>query len=490
VEKVGGDRYRLRNDIYRRFLTQHFNPGRVGRLFTAAGRWDSAIKHLEASAGPGSEQYRWDLLTAIINSMYASEDVNRAAHFLLRGLAAAFGIQEAQVWWAPIEVTNLRLAAQMGAPSDLAFGAEVPIREDRLEARAYRDKASLRGPETPPASPPQAGGERGGWRVERALPLLATRQQPVGVVVLQDELGERIAEQRERDLQLLSYLNQAARALEQVGRRTQELALAGRIQATLLPATPTLPGWELAATLRPARLTSGDFYDFLRLPGGKLGIAVADVADKGMGAALYMALSRTLIRTYAADYPDQPQHVMDATSSRMLADAGAELFVTAFYGVLDPISGRLTYSNAGHHPPYVIDAAGGAAPGRPQGATPLQRTGMALGVQSGETWQQQTVQLVPGDLLVLYTDGVCDAENGERDRFGPERLLEVLSGQAGKPAQEVLAALLAALHDFAGSEAQSDDITIVVVKRGAAVTAEELGVPRETVLRWRPRQTV
>ena len=242
----------------------------------------------------------------------------------------------------------------------------------------------------------------------------------------------------------------------------QELALAWQIQASFLPDDlPDVPGWQLTATLDPARETSGDFYDFIPLPNGRLGILVADVADKGMGAALYMALSRTLIRTHAIEWCTQPERALSAANRRILMDTRASMFVTVFYGILDPVAGTLTYCNAGHNPPYLLSTQNDDA------VQALRRTGMALGVVEDATWKQEAVQLAPGDLLLLYTDGITEAQDLQGAFFGEKRLLETVQANQGRSAQDVQDALIAEVHEFVGDAPQFDDITLIVVIRGS-----------------------
>jgi serine phosphatase RsbU (regulator of sigma subunit) len=263
---------------------------------------------------------------------------------------------------------------------------------------------------------------------------------------------------------LQSLAAQIASALHraEVTRIEQELAVAGRIQASFLPGSlPKIPGWQLAAALEPARETSGDFYDVIPLPEGRWGLVVADVADKGTGAALYMALSRTLIRTFAGEYDRQPELALQAANRRILADASADLFVTVFYGVLDPARGTLTYCNAGHDPPYLL---GAAVDGQAQSLT---RTGLPLGVLEEETWLPRTVRLPAGSALVLYTDGVTEAEDSQGEFLTSERLLEVLTASKGQSARAIQEAVLGAIRQFVGdaSRGQHDDITLMVLVR-------------------------
>lgn len=243
-------------------------------------------------------------------------------------------------------------------------------------------------------------------------------------------------------------------------RLAQESAIAGRIQATFLPKSlPDVPGWQFSMALDPARETSGDFYDCIPLKNGYWGLVVADVADKGMGAALFMALARTLIRTFAPVYPLEPAQVLRAANQRILSDTDSDLFVTVFYAVLDPVSGVLYYCNAGHNPPLLLITG--------QEVTPLRltRTAIPLGIKEYEQWEQGAVTVPPGAILTLYTDGITEAHDEEETMFGEERLVKVLQANRNKSAAIIEDKILSAVYNFAGGAPQSDDITLMVVIR-------------------------
>ena len=273
--------------------------------------------------------------------------------------------------------------------------------------------------------------------------------KPFDPVLLKARIGASLEKKRLRDREVLH-----------LQRITEELALAWQIQAGFLPnELPDIPGWQLAATLKPSRETSGDFYDLILLPNGQLGILVADVVDKGMAAALFMVLSRTLIRTYAVQYHTQPSSVLQAANLRILMDISTDQFVTVFYGILDPVTGTLTYCNAGHNPPYLLSAQESAA------VQALPRTGMPLGIFEDSNWEQKAVQLSPGDMLVLYTDGLTEASSPQEEFFGEERLLDLAKSNLGHSAQDVQDALMEHVHQFIGDAPQFDDITLAVVVR-------------------------
>ena len=236
----------------------------------------------------------------------------------------------------------------------------------------------------------------------------------------------------------------------------RELAAAAAIQAGLLPATlPEPRGWRVAALLIPAHETAGDFYDCIALSDGRVGLVIADVAGKGLGPALYMATGRALIRTLVGDGHIDPADVLARVNAYLLKETHADLFITLFYGVLDPARGTLVYANAGHPPPLVVSARG------PSRARSLRPTGLVLGVERDATWTQQTIQLAPGDVVLLYTDGVTEAQDCSDGFFETERLVAALRSSLGGGAEATVAGVLAAVRAFAGGAPQSDDITLL-----------------------------
>ncbi len=244
----------------------------------------------------------------------------------------------------------------------------------------------------------------------------------------------------------------------------RDLIMAGKIQEDILPEkAPSILGWDITAKLLPARETSGDFFDFIPLSAHKWGVVLGDVTDKGMGAALFMALSSTLIRTYAARFPTLPGLAMNAVSERLLTDTRGGMYVTAILGVLEPHTGRFVFANAGHPPAIVISTQ------RPKLAVErLRTTGMALGVSESALWRQRIARLAPGDYLVLYSDGITEAQNRQGTFFGEDRLVEVILSRVGRSARVMQDTLLDEVSRFGGYFPQQDDIALIVIRRGKA----------------------
>ena len=268
----------------------------------------------------------------------------------------------------------------------------------------------------------------------------------------------------ERTLRNLDQWREVLSQRDQLVSLRQELDLAGRIQKSLLPAEfPSLGGYEIHALVEPAGEVSGDFYDVMRLDGGRVGLVVADVSDKGVPAALLMMASRTLLRGAAIGLGD-PAQVLSEVNSLMCRDNSQSMFVTVFFCVLDPADGTAVYANAGHPSPLIVRADGSVAP--------LESAGnVVLGLLPGADYELFTLSLEPGDLLFMYTDGVTEAVGGSDEDFGEERLIEILSGEAMMSASGCSARVMEAVRDFAGGRAQSDDITCVVARRGPGPAA-------------------
>jgi serine phosphatase RsbU (regulator of sigma subunit)/anti-sigma regulatory factor (Ser/Thr protein kinase) len=236
-----------------------------------------------------------------------------------------------------------------------------------------------------------------------------------------------------------------------------ELEVARLIQQQFLPhELPELPGWQVAAYYQPARQVGGDFYDFLELPDGQLGIVVGDVTDKGVPAALVMATTHSILRAEAPRLV-APGEVLRRVNDLLVTEMPAHMFVTCLYAVLDPASGRLRYANAGHNLPYLRGA---------DGVGELRATGMPLGLLPGMDYEEKEAALAPGDDLLLHSDGLAEAHGPERQMFGFPRLAKLAA--EGASGQELIDLLLGELAKFTGPVwEQEDDITLVTLRRSA-----------------------
>jgi phosphoserine phosphatase RsbU/P len=238
-----------------------------------------------------------------------------------------------------------------------------------------------------------------------------------------------------------------------------ELKVVADIQRSLLPSTmPTIPTMGVAAHYQTSRRAGGDYYDFFQLPEGKWGMLIADVSGHGTPAAVIMAVTHSLAHTFAG-----PSHLPDEVLTHLnrhltaLYTSYSDDFVTAFYGVYDPAHRSLTYSSAGHNPPRLKRCADGSLALLDGGR------GLPLGISPTERYRTETFQLVPGDELVLYTDGVTEATNGHGEMFGLERLDAVLENCA-LGASALLKAVMAAVEEFTGGRPPADDRTVLVAK--------------------------
>jgi sigma-B regulation protein RsbU (phosphoserine phosphatase) len=255
---------------------------------------------------------------------------------------------------------------------------------------------------------------------------------------------------------LETYTSQLARTHAEKEALHREMDIAAEIQRSLLPAScPTLPRFDIAADSRPAHEVGGDFYDFIELPEGRIGIIVADASGKGVPAALMMALSRSLIRAYSQDRPSALA-AMERANRFLCREMRSEMFVTAFYAVLDPATNTLSYVNAGHNPPMVHRMDGGSEL--------LRASGTPLGVIEAVAFEEQVCELTPGDVVVMYTDGITEAQDAYGEQFGPDRLRDLVRRTLHLPADTMTGRAVTAVETFSSGQPQFDDLTLVVLK--------------------------
>ena len=302
--------------------------------------------------------------------------------------------------------------------------------------------------------------------VKMAIPLVS-QGELIGLL----NLGARRSEQdySTDDRRLLQTLaTQAAPALRvaqlarqqlaearQRERIEQELRVARVIQQTLLPKElPSLDGWRISAHWQPASAVGGDFYDFIHFPDGRIGLIVADVTDKGIPAAMVMATARGILRA-AAEALIAPGYVLERANNQLCPDIPPNMFITCLYAVLDPSSGHLCCANAGHNLPYLRGEGG---------VSEIRVRGMPLGLMPGMPYEEVEMDLLPGDNLILYSDGLVEAHNPQGEIFGFPRLQQLLELPECSPA--LIDCMLDDLHNFTGSNwEQEDDVTLVTLDR-------------------------
>jgi serine phosphatase RsbU (regulator of sigma subunit)/putative methionine-R-sulfoxide reductase with GAF domain/anti-sigma regulatory factor (Ser/Thr protein kinase) len=295
---------------------------------------------------------------------------------------------------------------------------------------------------------------------------LVIRNDFYGVMLVEEEAQDRRFRSKRVEIvtsiaqQVVLSIQNEHLQLETVVRERleHEVELARQIQKTFLPEhLPKISGWDLAATWLTARQVGGDFYDVIELPGGRLGLLIADVSDKGMPAALFMALTRTLIRAVIYNTPS-PAEALQRVNALIIPDNRESMFVTAVYGVLSIENGEFTFANAGHNPPVWMRAVG-------KTFEFLHRTGPALGIIDDLPMGQRTITLGHDDLLFLYTDGLTEAFSPEDEMFGEERLQQALKLAGTSSVRQVLDALEASVNKFMDPLPAADDLTMLALKR-------------------------
>ena len=275
----------------------------------------------------------------------------------------------------------------------------------------------------------------------------------------------------ERTLEHLIMLREALEARDKLVALRSDLDLASRMQQSILPDKfPESPDYEIFAGMEPARDVGGDFFDMIELAEGRVGITVADVSGKGVAAALFMMSSRTLLNSVAVARANpgdvlgevnrllRPGDVLSEVNRLLQENNDAAMFVTVFFAIYDSTTGELVYSNGGHNPPVILHADGSSS-------LLAQDPGVALGVAPEFTYDMYNATLAPGEALVLYTDGVTEAENEKTEQFGLDRLRGILGGAPPASAKDINTKVFEAVKEFAGKAPQFDDITCLTLYR-------------------------
>jgi serine phosphatase RsbU (regulator of sigma subunit)/putative methionine-R-sulfoxide reductase with GAF domain len=461
----------------------HHTSGRYGHeaqaiTSTFASYASVAIENARLYDAAQEQAYASAALLQVAQAVVSLNDLDEILGSITRIMPILVGVQRVALYRWDSEHETFTASHEYGFSEE-----EEPAlteREFKLGDFPLLDSASeqnrmLTIPLTPGAEPtswlgiqPEAASEVDVANADRLLVAvpISIKNDMFGVMVIEEaEKGRRF---RSRRIEIINGIaQQAALAIQNdllqqemvVRERLEtEVQLARQIQQTFIPQSlPIYESWQFAARWRTARQVGGDFYDVIELPDNKLGIFIADVADKGMPAALFMALTRTLLRAAAVEM-HSPVDVLRRVNDQLLPDTRQSMFVTAVYGVLDTVSGKFVFVNAGHNPPFWVKGNGEIQK--------LTRTAIALGVVDQPGMQERTILLAEGDMLLLYTDGLTEAFSPSEDLFGDERLTDALISLEEHTADEVLMVVEERLNEFIESIPLGDDMTMLAVKRG------------------------
>ncbi|MBI5303463.1 MAG: SpoIIE family protein phosphatase [Chloroflexi bacterium] len=438
-------------------------------LKTLAAQLAVAVEDARLYNSQREEAYYLNVLLQVSQNLSAITDLDEGLETIVRITPLLVGVERCAILLYRAAEQKFVPAKEYGLTPllrDRFFSLEFRTDGDFAFEKLFREHAPLM-IENAATSPllPRELIETFGIRSILMVPL-STRGEMVGLMMVDQGNRSTQFSQHEIDV-VMGIANQAAvtiegaqltHAAEEKKRLDYELQLARQIQTSFLPdSCPALPGYEICSLWQTAREVSGDFYDFVQLNGGRLAITIADVSDKGMAAAMFMALSRTILRTMTIGKPSA-REAIERANDVIIADARSDMFVTVFHAQLDPHAHSFKYVNAGHNAPLLYRAA-------KRELTTLKGHGIALGVFPDITLEEYENHLESGDILLMYTDGVTDAINANEEEFGAERLADLVVTNAQLNSDELIEEIKRAVTEFAGEGVHFDDLTMVVLKR-------------------------
>ena len=459
----------------------HHTSGRYGHEARAiAGTFANyaavAMENTRLFDAAQEQAYASAALLQVAQAVVSLSDLDEILGSIIRIMPILVGVKRVVLYRLDMEYQTLQASHEYGfSEEEEAVITEkiLPVADFPLIVWALEQNILVTYPLKAEAAPLdwfaiQPGSEEEAHSIDADRLLIAVpltiKHDIFGVLLIEED--ENARRFRSRRLEIINGIaQQAALAIQNdllqqemvVRERLEtEVQLARQIQQTFIPSIlPTHPNWQIAARWRTARQVGGDFYDVIELPNNRLGIFIADVADKGMPAALFMALTRTLMRAAILE-TSSPAEALRRVNDSLLPDTQQGMFITAVYGELDLDQGTFTYVNAGHNPPFWVKTDGSFEK--------LTRTSIALGVMEQPSIEQRVISFNPGETLLLYTDGLTEAFSPSGDLFGEVRLLDVMASLTAGTAEEVIVSIEECLNDFVDTEPLADDLTMLAIR--------------------------